>query len=159
MAGREYAGYESSVGTLFHDASMIYTPQEGLPAQKLEWVKEMFSAIGCSKQIVTTARYHDQMIAYTSQLAHVVSNTYVKSPTAKLHHGFSAGSYHDLTRVARLDETMWTELFLLNRDCLLKELDTFQTNLAKYREALEQKDEQLLCRLLREGRQLKEQID
>lgn len=109
--------------------------------------------------MVTTAENHDRMIAFTSQLAHVVSNAYVKSPEAEKHDGYSAGSYKDLTRVARLNEEMWSELFLCNREALLGELDCIVGHLLEYREALEMKDRETLKRLLKEGSDRKKRID
>ena len=108
---------------------------------------------------MTTAEAHDEMIAFTSQLAHVVSNAYVKSPMAKQHHGFSAGSYRDLTRVAWLNAPMWAELFLENRDNLIREVDCIIGSLTAYRDAMEQNDRETLTALLDEGKRLKEEID
>ena len=107
----------------------------------------------------TTAEEHDRMIAFTSQLAHVVSSSYIKSPEATKHQGFSAGSYKDLTRVARLNETMWTELFMENAKPLLTEIDDMIAHLTEYRNAIADGNEVLLKRLLKEGRLRKENID
>ncbi|MBQ8669660.1 MAG: prephenate dehydrogenase, partial [Oscillospiraceae bacterium] len=120
---------------------------------------KFFLELGFNQVVITTPAKHDQMIAYTSQLAHVVSNAYVKSPGAQCHHGFSAGSYLDLTRVARLNETMWTELFLHNSEKLCFELDSLIEHLKEYREAIAGGDAETLRRLLREGRELKEATD
>ena len=91
--------------------------------------------------------------------AHVISNAYIKSPTAREHDGFSAGSYKDLTRVAWLNPSMWAELFLENKKNLLFELDTLIASLNQYRKALEEEDFPTLCRLLDEGRRIKEEVD
>ena len=99
------------------------------------------------------------MIAFTSQLAHVVSNAYVKSPTAKNHKGFSAGSYKDLTRVAWLNETMWTELFFENKNALTFEIDQIISSLSEYRDALTENNREKMKNLLRDGRVAKEEID
>jgi len=115
--------------------------------------------VGFAHVTVTTAEKHDEMIAYTSQLAHVVSNAYVKSPRAAVHKGFSAGSYKDLTRVAKLSEAMWTELFLENRGNLVEEIDFIIDSLTEYRDALVENDAERLRALLREGRERKERID
>ena len=120
---------------------------------------KLLAPAGFGKFSVTTAEAHDRIIAFTSQLAHVVSNAYVKSPTAKEHRGFSAGSYKDLTRVAWLNEQMWSELFCENRDPLLFEIDHIIASLSEYRNALAANDKQALCNLLREGRIAKEEID
>jgi len=108
---------------------------------------------------VTTAKKHDEMIAFTSQMAHVVSNAYIKSPTAREHRGFSAGSYKDLTRVAWLNPYMWAELFLENQDNLLKEIDCLIDNLNEYRSAIADKDQKRLIRILDEGRKIKAEVD
>ena len=108
---------------------------------------------------ITTAEKHDEMIAFTSQLAHVVSNAYIKSPTAREHRSFSAGSYRDLTRVAKLNETMWTELFLDNADNLGRELDSIIRSLEEVRDALKAGDGETLRQLLKDGRERKEEID
>ena len=114
---------------------------------------------GFGKITVTTAENHDRMIAFTSQLAHVVSNAYIKSPTAREHFGFSAGSYKDMTRVAWLNPKMWTELFLENRDNLAKEIEILISALTEYKEAIETEDAARLEQLLAEGKRLKEEVD
>ena len=122
-------------------------------------IKKLLAPAGFSKISVTTAEEHDALIAFTSQLAHVVSNAYVKSPTAEKHRGFSAGSYKDMTRVAWLNENMWSELFLENSEPLLYEIDTIINSLTEYKEAIENKDITKLTSLLRDGRIKKEEID
>ena len=125
----------------------------------LEKVKKFWGQIGFSNLEVTTPENHDRVIAYTSQLAHIASSAYIKSPTALDHKGFSAGSYKDLTRVARLSEGMWAELFMENQDNLLKETDSLIAFLKEYREALAEGDEEKMCALLRAGRIQKENAD
>ena len=122
-------------------------------------MKDALAPAGFGHITVTTAAAHDQMIAFTSQLAHLVSNAYIKSPTARAHKGFSAGSYKDMTRVAWLNEQMWTELFLANRDALLQEVDTLMAALGDYRDALAAGDAPRLKALLAEGRKIKEEVD
>lgn len=159
MAGREFSGYGAAQAKLFQGASMLLVPTEAGSIQQAEAVKPFFLSLGFEKIVVTTAENHDRMIAFTSQLAHVVSNAYVKSPEAEKHDGYSAGSYKDLTRVARLKEEMWSELFLCNREALLGELDCIVGHLLEYREALEMKDRETLKRLLKEGSDRKKRID
>lgn len=125
----------------------------------LDRIKKLLSPAGFGRFSVITAEAHDRTIAFTSQLAHLVSNAYVKSPTARSHKGFSAGSYKDMTRVAWLNEQMWTELFLENREPLLFELDQILSSLQEYRDALSQGDEETLRTLLKDGRIAKEEID
>ena len=122
-------------------------------------VKELLAPAGFGRFSITTAEQHDEMIAFTSQLAHVVSNAYIKSPTAELHKGFSAGSYKDMTRVAWLAPEMWAELFLENKDFLMAELDTLMANLRQYQDAMVHNDLPGLVRLLDEGRKRKEEVD
>ncbi len=159
MAGLHRSGLKYATATLFNGESMILTPQDTQDIALLERVTMVLKSIGFGSVTVTTPEQHDEVIAFTSQLAHVVSNAYVKSPRAQVHRGFSAGSYRDLTRVARLNEVMWTELFLDNRDNLLEEIDTLMASLSEYREALEQRDEDTLRALLRDGSERKERID
>lgn len=159
MAGLHLSGFEHSKVTMFSNASMLLVPSADTGINELEIVRKLFSAIGFTNIQNTTPKEHDRIIAFTSQLAHVVSNAYVKSPSAKLHKGFSAGSYKDLTRVAKLNEVMWTELFLENRENLISEIDTIIENLTKYSKALKEDNADELEKLLRDGRICKEQID
>lgn len=156
MAGTQFWGFDYSRSSLFKGASMILVPH-GVEIATLEKVKELFTSIGFSEVTFTTPEDHDRIVAYTSQLAHVVSNAYVKSPTALERKGFSAGSYKDMTRVAKLNETMWTELFLENRDFLAGEIDVLIKNLTEYKNALNDNDEQKLMQLLKDGRNTKKQ--
>lgn len=159
MAGLHYSGLKYAKADLYKGASMILTPPDTKDIALLERVTALIKSIGFGSVTVTTPEKHDKIIAFTSQLAHVVSNAYVKSPQAKVHRGFSAGSYKDLTRVARLNETMWTELFMENRDNLLFEIDTLIASLQEYKEALERQDADKLRALLKDGSDRKERID
>jgi prephenate dehydrogenase len=159
MAGTQYSGFKHSKPALFKGASMIIVPPVYDDMALLEHIKELLAPAGFSRITVTTAEKHDEMIAFTSQLAHIVSNAYIKSPTAQAHKGFSAGSYKDLTRVARLNESMWTELFLENGDHVLNELDILISSLSRYRDALKDRDAQTLQALLAEGSRCKEAVD
>ena len=159
MAGRQFSGFRYATESMFKDACMILVPKPGEDINVLEKVKKCLTKAGFAHVTVTTAENHDEIIAYTSQLAHVVSNAYVKSPRAAVHKGFSAGSYRDLTRVAKLSENMWTELFLENRGNLVAELDFIIDSLTEYRDALVENDAERLRTLLREGRERKERID
>ena len=159
MAGLQYSGFKHARASLFKGASMIIVPPVYDDMALLERVKESLVPLDFKQLVVTTADNHDAMIAYTSQLCHVVSSAFVKSPTAQKHHGYSAGSFRDLTRVARLNESMWTELFLDNKEPLLDELDRIINSLQQYRDAIYRDDAQALCNLLREGRIAKEQSE
>jgi len=159
MAGTQFSGFEHSRENMFTGASMIIVPPKESDEKRLEYVGEIFKKIGFKMITVTDDITHDQMIAYTSQLAHVVSNAYVKSPNAQLHKGFSAGSFKDLTRVAKLNETMWTELFLENAKFLTEEIDRIADELKKYSDAIKAKDAEKLCELLKEGRIAKEKSE
>jgi len=124
----------------------------------LDFAVKFFKSVGCSSVSVTTAEKHDAVIAYTSQLAHVLSNAYVKSPTAKLHRGYSAGSFRDLTRVAHLNAKMWTELFMENSDYLVPEIEGLAAALTEYAEAMKARDSERLCELLAEGSRINDEI-
>ena len=159
MAGKQFSGIKYADGDLFRNATMILVPREKEDLFAVSRLSELLKEAGFRSITITTAEKHDEMIAFTSQLAHVVSNAYIKSPTAAEHLSFSAGSYRDLTRVAKLNETMWTELFLDNAEHLGFELDCLIRSLQEYRDAIAAGDAQTLCRLLREGRERKEAID
>ena len=159
MAGIEYSGFDHAVATLFENASMILTPPRGADIALLDSLKQFWCGLGFGRVVITTPEEHDSMIAYTSQLPHVVSSAFVKSPSALRQLGFSAGSYRDMTRVAKLNEDMWTALFMANQVPLLHELDLLMKNLAAYRTALAEGDRETLRALLREGRELKAEAD
>lgn len=159
MAGLQYSGYKYSRATLFNGASFIIVPPVHDDINLLDRVKQALASLEFKKFVVTTADFHDRMIAYTSQMCHVVSNAFIKSPSAQYHKGYSAGSFRDFTRVSRLNEKMWTELFLENRENLLAELDLLIGSLNQYREAMAAGDADTLCRLLREGRIAKEETE
>ena len=159
MAGKQFSGIKYSKGNLFRGAPMVIVPPIYDDIGFLDRIKKLLEPAGFGKISVTTAEAHDKTIAFTSQLAHVVSNAYVKSPTAEGHKGFSAGSYKDLTRVAWLNENMWTELFLENKEPLLFELDHMISALGEYRDAIAADDGDRLRGLLRDGRIAKEKID
>ncbi len=159
MAGLQYSGYKHSRATLFGGASFIMVPPVHDDINLLDRVKQALAPLDFKKFVVTTADFHDRMIAYTSQMCHVVSNAFIKSPSAQYHKGYSAGSFRDFTRVSRLNEKMWTELFLENRENLLGELDLLIDSLNQYRDAMAAGDADTLCRLLREGRIAKEETE
>lgn len=159
MAGTHHSGYKYATAELYVDAPMVIVPPDFNNIELLDRVKLLLSPAGFGQISVTTAERHDQMIAFTSQLAHVVSNAYIKSPTAKQHQGFSAGSYKDMTRVARLNPTMWSELFCENKEFLIKEIDCLTGFLQEYKKALETDNRDELTRLLSEGSKRKEEVD
>lgn len=159
MAGVEHSGLEYATDTMFDRASMILTPPPGTDIQTLERLKKFFLGLGFGQVVITTAEEHDQVIAYTSQLPHVVASAYVRSPLMLGHHGFSAGSFRDMSRVASVDENLWTELFQQNREPLLRELDGLIDRLTQYRDALRDGDGEGLRGLLREGRERKTETE
>jgi len=159
MAGTQYSGFGHARANLYHNAPMVIVPPDFDDVLLFDHVKQLLQPAGFARFSFTTAEAHDEMIAFTSQMAHVVSNAYIKSPTASQHKGFSAGSYKDMTRVAWLSPEMWAELFLENKDNLLHELDMFMTHLGEYRDAMARDDLPALTRLLDEGRRRKEEVD
>lgn len=156
MAGREFSGYAYSLPDLYKGASIIFTPSDYVPEEAKKVVEQLARDLKFGRVVYTTPEEHDQNIAFTSQLAHVVSSAYIKSPTMRKESGFSAGSFKDLTRVAKLNEDMWTELFLMNQKALLYEVDTIIHSLQEYRNVLAEADAEGLHTLLRDGRILKE---
>ena len=159
MAGTQYSGFGHARANLYHNAPMVIVPPAFDNIELLSRVQELLRPAGFGSYSVTTAEKHDEMIAFTSQMAHLVSNAYIKSPTARAHKGFSAGSYKDMTRVAWLNAPMWSELFLENSDFMLRELDCLVENLLQYRAALAAGDGETLTALLEDGKRRKEEID
>ena len=159
MAGTQFSGYKYSRADMFRGAPMVIVPPSFDDIELISRVKELLLPAGFGRFSYVDAERHDKLIAFTSQLAHVVSNAYVKSPTAREHKGFSAGSYRDMTRVAWLNEQMWTELFFENAEPLTYEIDTIINSLTEYRDALKDGDKERMLALLREGRIAKEEID
>ncbi len=158
MAGREFSGIDHSVTTLFDKASMLLVPVKA-DIFTVSSIKEFFLTLGFSEVIVTDADTHDKVIAFTSQLCHIVSNAFIKSPTAQSHYGYSAGSYKDMTRVARLNPKMWAQLMLANSDKLDEELGILIDRLQEYKTALDNKDGKVLEGLLKDGNDRKLSID
>lgn len=156
MAGREFSGFDYAVDNLFDKASFIITKTENTDEMSLETIKKLAIEIGFRKVVVSNPQEHDRVIAFTSQLAHIVSSAYVKSPSLFNQSGFSAGSFKDLTRVAKLNEDMWTSLFLLNKEPLVDEISHIINRLSEYKVALENDDAKTLHALLKDGRILKE---
>ena len=159
MAGSQFSGFKYSRSNLFEGAPMVLVPNDFNNMQLLDRVKKALEPCHFGSFSVCTAKEHDRLIAFTSQMPHVLSNAYIKSPTALGHKGFSAGSYKDLTRVAWLNAPMWAELCMENRDNMLFELDTYIDSLQAYRKALQEQDLQALTGLLEEGKLRKEEVD
>ena len=159
MAGSQFSGFKYSRANLFEGQPMVLVPPVFDDISLLDRVKQALKPCRFGSFSVTTADKHDKMIAFTSQMPHILSNAFIKSPTAKEHKGFSAGSYKDLTRVAWLNPRMWAELFLENRDFVLEELDFYIRSLNNYREAIAAQDMTALVSLLEEGKRRKEEVD
>ena len=156
MAGREYSGFAYSIDNLFEKASFIITRTPLTKDEAVEKISALAIETGFAKVVISDPEEHDRVIAFTSQLAHVVSSAYVKSPSLLKQSGFSAGSFKDLTRVAKLNEDMWTTLFLMNAEPLTDELDHIIARLTEYRDAISAGDAKTLKALLKDGRELKE---
>ena len=159
MAGTQFSGFKYAKEDLYFGAPMVLIPEKNDDIVFLDKLTQLLSPAGFARFTVTTPETHDRVIAFTSQLAHVVSNAYVKSPSAKIHSGLSAGSYRDLTRVAWLNPEMWTQLFLDNDEYLIEEIDILMDHLREYREALKDRDRERLIKLLDDGRRIKEEVD
>ena len=159
MAGTHFSGFKYSRANLFQGAPMVLVPHRYDDIDLLDRAKQALAPCGFGSFSVTTARDHDRMIGFTSQMPHILSNAFIKSPTALEHKGFSAGSYKDLTRVAWLNPQMWAELFMENKEFVKSELEFYIASLTEYRDAIEDDDLDRLIRLLDEGKRRKEQVD
>ena len=158
MAGIQYSGFEASRESLFHGATMLLVPHRDIDVRQLDFTVKLFKACGFTSVKITDAENHDRIIAYTSQLAHVLSNAYVKSPTAPEFKGYSAGSFRDLTRVAHLNAKMWAELFMDNRDNLIREVECLAHSLLEYSDAMKAGDTARLEQLLEDGCKINDEI-
>ncbi|MGN0522223.1 MAG: prephenate dehydrogenase [Eubacterium sp.] len=158
MAGREVSGYDNSLDNLFDNASFICTPLDQTPRSKTDALVGLAEEMGFARTVVTTPEHHDEMIAFTSQIAHVLACSYVLSPLAPQHAGYSAGSYRDVSRVARINADMWTELFIDNKEPLVREIDDLVSNLMKFKYCIINGDSEQLHDLMEKGNKIKEEI-
>ncbi len=154
MAGKEVSGYENSTADLFLGKSMVLTPEAG------EWgatngdrslLERFFTSLGFSRVVVTSPERHDELIAFTSQLGHVIASAYVQDERVADAVGFSAGSYANMSRIATVDPATWTALYLSDRDALLRVLDGFIGRLADFRSALDRRDADAIARFIATG--------
>ena len=151
MAGREVSGYANSKADLFVGASMIITPDDSVPLSVIASLKDYFASVGFHRTVVTTPENHDEMIAFTSQLCHVIATAYARDPKVVEAIGYSAGSYANMTRVATQNADTWASLYLEDRDALLKTLDGFIGRLGEFREALAAADLPRMKKIIDEG--------
>lgn len=158
MAGREVGGYDNSLDNLFDNASFICTPYDSTPRNKSDALVGLAEEMGFARTVVTTPEHHDEMIAFTSQIAHVLACSYVLSPLAPMHSGYSAGSYRDVSRVARINADMWTELFIDNKEPLVREIDDLVSNLMQFKYNIVNEDADALRELMKKGNRIKEEI-
>lgn len=158
MAGREVGGYDNSLETLYDNASFIVTPVDGTPRNKIDALVGLAQGMGFARTVVTTPEHHDEMIAFTSQIAHVLACSYVLSPLAPSHAGYSAGSYRDVSRVARINADMWADLFIDNKEALVKEIDDLVSNLMQFKYNIVNEDAPALKDLMNRANKIKEEI-
>ena len=158
MAGREVGGYDNSLDTLYDKASFIVTPVDGTPRNKVDALVGLAESMGFARTVVTTPEHHDEMIAFTSQIAHVLACSYVLSPLAPSHAGYSAGSYRDVSRVARINADMWAVLFIDNKEALVKEIDDLVSNLMQFKYNIVNEDSPALKDLMNRANKIKEEI-
>lgn len=158
MAGREVGGYDNSLDTLYDNASFIVTPVDGTPRNKIDALVGLAESMGFARTVVTTPEHHDEMIAFTSQIAHVLACSYVLSPLAPSHAGYSAGSYRDVSRVARINADMWADLFIDNKEALVKEIDDLVSNLMQFKYNIVNEDAPALKDLMNRANKIKEEI-
>lgn len=159
MAGLAKAGYERSFAKLYENANMILVPTKASTDEDIEYLSSLFKQLGFGRIMITDKKNHDKMIAHTSQLAHIVSNSYVKNPISKKYSGFTGGSYKDMTRIACLNELVWSQLFLTNKEAILNEIEILLDNINNLKIAIKTDDEKKLIEILKQGRLCKENID
>ena len=158
MGGTKDRGYKYSTSDIFYGCPMVVVPPRYDDIELYSRIKELLEPLKLGRYSITTAEDHDSMIAFTSQLSHVIASSYIKSPSAERQGGFSGGTYRDMTRVAYLNAPMWSEIFISNKDCLLAEIDSLVANINKYRDAISEEDVDTLRELLEEGSRRKEKL-
>lgn len=157
MAGKEQSGFGASDPSIFIGASYILVPGKASP-EAVAVVENLARQMGFGRVVHVTPQEHDRNIAYTSQVPHVLACAYVLSPRCREHQGFSAGSYRDVSRVANINDQLWTRLFLDNRECLVDELDELLRNLTRFRDAVDKGDSDELRDLLKTAAQIKREV-
>ena len=158
MGGTKDSGYKYSRGDMFYGCPMVIVPPRYDDIELYSRIKDLLEPLRFGRYSITTAEDHDSMIAFTSQLSHVIASSYIKSPSAERQGGFAGGTYRDMTRVAYLNAPMWSEIFISNKDCLLAEIDSLIGNISKYRDAISEEDVDTLRELLAEGSRRKEKL-
>ena len=158
MGGTKDRGYKYSTSDMFYGCPMVVDPPRYDDIELYSRIKELLEPLKLGRYSITTAEDHDSMIAFTSQLSHVIASSYIKSPSAERQGGFSGGTYKDMTRVAYLNAPMWSEIFISNKDRLLAEIDSLIGNLNKYRDAISEEDVDTLRELLEDGSRRKEKL-
>ena len=158
MGGTKFSGYKYSKPDMFRGAPMVIVPPRFDDIDLYARIKELLVPLNLGRYSITTAEDHDKMIAFTSQLSHLVASSYIKSPSAERQRGFAGGTYRDMTRVAYLNAPMWAEIFISNKDCLIAELDSLIDNLNKYRTAISEEKVEELTELLADGARRKETL-
>ena len=159
MAGREVSGFINSTDNMFEGANFIITASDDATEEQIQTIERLAGAIGCRTITRTTAREHDKIIAYTSQLPHIIATAMCDTPLLVKHKNFTGGSFEDVTRVAKINELLWSELFIENGEFICEEISRFTSSLEKIKHAIEKKDEKLLCEIMRKVRLDKEMVD
>lgn len=157
MAGKETSGYESSDADLFKNAFMILVPQ-ATSKEQVSVLEKLSYDMGFKGVTVSTPEEHDRIIAYTSQLPHILACCYISDPDAVRHSGFSAGSYKDVSRVATINAKMWRELFLQNSDYLTGHIDMLVENLNRMKTYIDNAEGDKLEKMLDDGDKIKRRI-
>lgn len=157
MAGKETNGYESADSDLFNGASYIIAPC-GASDKSVKILSDLALEMKFGMIKITDPEEHDRMIAYTSQLPHILACAYVLSPCCKNHNGFSAGSYKDVSRVANINAELWSELFMENRGPLIGELEVLYNNMTAIINAVKDGDKKKIEELLEKAHKTKEEL-
>lgn len=158
MAGKEVTGFANADAGLFRGASIILTPYPFMGRGPLDKLCPVLRALGFGKIVSTTPAHHDEMIAYTSQLCHVISGAYIKDRLAPETNGYTAGSFADMSRIATMDEKTWSDLFLENKEYLLSAVGRFRERMEEFEKLLAAQDKAGLERWIKEGADMKRSL-
>ena len=149
MAGREVYGVQNSDDRIFHNANYIVTPTSKNTVEAIEWCKDLGRLLGFRKISILTPEEHDQMIGFVSQLTHCIAVALMDCSDNSHIVDYTGDSFRDLTRIANINENMWSELFLMNKKPLLEQMDTFIKEMQTLRDLLNNEDRDGLCKKMK----------
>lgn len=159
MAGREVSGVQYADCSIFEPANFIITPTAANTPEGIAWVRSLAETLNFRHIALLSPAEHDKMVGFLSQLTHVIAVTLMNTSDNTHLVDYTGDSFRDLTRIAKINESLWTELFLMNKQNLVREIDEFAAELAHFRSVLENEDTEEMKRLFRQSTQRRKCFD